>query len=195
MTARSRKAPIAVLAALAVLVLAGCGESHTRVTTGTYAGESGANAPYLNVGSLIYQVQLSRQLNPYNNEDAAYLEGLPPGLRKLPPGEEWFAVFLQVYNETNYPQLASTMITVSDTQRNIYYPIPLPASNMFAYQGGHVPGKGQIPVPGTAERAFGTQGQLLLFRIPVVALDNRPLELKVIDPLNPKGYASAELDV
>ena len=71
------------------------------MTTGTYAGESGANAPYLNVGPLIYQVQLSRELNPYNIEDSAYLQGLTPAQRQLEPGQEWFAVFMQVYNNTS----------------------------------------------------------------------------------------------
>ncbi len=84
-----------------MLALSACSDnSHTRVTTGTYAGESGQNAPYLNVGPLIYEVQLSRELNPYDTEDSTYLSGLTPAQRKLSPGEEWFAVFLQVYNES-----------------------------------------------------------------------------------------------
>ena len=83
---------------MAVFALGACGDSHTRVTTGTYAGESGANAPYLNVGPLVYEVQLSRELNPSNIEDAAYLQGLTPAEAQLEPGQEWFGVFMQVYN-------------------------------------------------------------------------------------------------
>src|SRR5690349_6007993 len=85
------------LGLLSALALGACGNSETKVTTGTYAGESGQNAPYLNVGPLIYEVQLSRQLNPANVEDAAYLQGLTPVQRALAPGQEWFAVFIQVY--------------------------------------------------------------------------------------------------
>ena len=195
MPARLRTAPVALLAVLAALVLGGCGDSHTRVTTGTYAGESGANAPYLNVGPLIYEVQLSRQLNPFNNEDSAYLQGVPPALAKLEPGKQWFAVFLQVYNDTNRPLRASNAIWITDTQRNVYHPIVPAATNMFGYRPRRVPGKGELPVPGTAERAFGTQGEMLLFKIAIVSLDNRPLELKVADPQDPKRFASAELDV
>ena len=66
----ARNALVAVAAVLAALALGACGDSHTRVTTGTYAGASGKNAPYLNVGPLIYEVQISRELNPYNSEDA-----------------------------------------------------------------------------------------------------------------------------
>ncbi len=96
-----RKFTLAASVLLAVLVLGACGDSHTRVTTGTYAGESGKNAPYLNVGPLIYEVQLSRELNPANVEDASYLQGLTPAQAKLAPGEEWFGVFIQVYNNTS----------------------------------------------------------------------------------------------
>jgi len=71
MSSHLRKSPLAILALLALLALGGCGDSHTRVSTGTYAGESGKNAPYLNVGPLLYEVQLSRELNPANIEDAA----------------------------------------------------------------------------------------------------------------------------
>jgi len=64
MSSRLRKLPLVLGALLAALLLAACGDSHTKVSTGTYAGEGGKNAPYLNVGPLIYEVQLSRQLNP-----------------------------------------------------------------------------------------------------------------------------------
>ena len=99
MSVRLRKIPLAALAVAAVLLMGACSDnSHTKVTTGTYAGESGQNAPYLNVGPLIYEVQLSRQLNPTNSEDMSYLRGLTPAQRQLAPGQEWFAVFMQVYN-------------------------------------------------------------------------------------------------
>ena len=195
MPRRPRSLSLLVLLALAPILLGACGSSHSRVTTGTYAGENGAGAPYLNVGPLVYEVQISRQLNPYDTEDMNYLRGLTPAQRALSPGEEWFGVFLQVYNETDRRLVASNSIDITDTQKNVYRPLSLPRTNVFAYHGGAVPGKGQLPVPGTPERAFGTQGELLLFKIPVVALDNRPLELRIADPENPARSASAELDV
>ena len=118
MSSRPRKLPFAVLALLAALALGACGDSHTKVTTGTYAGESGANAPYLNVGPLVYEVQLSRELNPYAVEDSAYLQGLTPAQRKLGPGQEWFGVFIQVYNDTSAPIQSASELTVTDTQGN-----------------------------------------------------------------------------
>jgi hypothetical protein len=181
---------------LAALGLSACSDdSHTRVTTGTYAGESGQNAPYLNVGPLIYEVQLSRELNPSDTEDASYLAGLTPAQRLLRPGEEWFAVFLQVYNESSAPHPATRNLTISDTEKNVYSPI-LPAfTNEFAYRGGLLAAKGRIPALNTVAANGPTQGALLLYKIKVVSLDNRPLELKIVDALDPSQTASAELDV
>jgi hypothetical protein len=195
MSSRLRKPLLAILALLAVLALGACGNADTRVTTGTYAGESGQNAPYLNVGPLIYEVQLSRQLNPANIEDATYLRGLSPVERNLAPGQEWFAVFMQVYNHSSTSLPAATNLTISDTQNNIYVPIVPDATNEFAYRGGLVPAKSQLPLPETVAGSGATQGALLLYKIQVVSLDNRPLELKIVDPTNPTQTASAELDV
>jgi hypothetical protein len=193
---RNPRASLLVLLLVPVLALSACSDdSHTRVTTGTYAGESGQNAPYLNVGPLIYEVQLSRELNPYDTEDATYLTGLTPAQRKLAPGEEWFAVFMQVYNESSVPHPATTNISISDTQENVYTPITPALTNEFAYRGGLLAPKGRIPALDTTAANSPTQGALLLFKIKIVSLDNRPIEIKIGDPLDPAESASAELDV
>lgn len=190
-----RKLPLVLCALLAVLAVSACGDMHTRVTSGTYAGESGANAPYLNVGPLEYEVQLSRQLNPANSEDARYLQGLTPEQSKLEPGQEWFAVFMQVYNNTHQPHPASDSITISDTQNNEYSPIVPGETNPFAYRAGTVQANNQIPEAGTTAADDPAQGLVLLYKIEVVSLDNRPLELKIVSPEDPSVSASAELDV
>jgi hypothetical protein len=195
MSSRLRKSLLAVCALIAVLALSACGDSHTKVSTGTYAGESGANAPYLDVGPLEYEVQLSRELNPTNSEDAAYLQGLSASERSLAPGQEWFAVFVQVYNNTSKAQPASNDLTISDTQGNTYIPLVPDPVNPFAYRGGLVPANSQIPPPDTTADSGPTEGALLLFKIQTVSLDNRPLELKITDPTDPAQTASAELDV
>ena len=195
MSSRLRKLPLLALVILAAAGLSACGDSHTRVSTGTYAGESGANAPYLNVGPLLYEVQLSRKLNPFNVEDASYLQGLTPTQAALEPGQEWFAVFLQVYNIHNQSEPAADAITISDTQNNVYSPITPEATNPYAYHAQLVSAKGQLPEPETAAYYGPTQGVLLLFKIQVVSLDNRPLELKIVNPEDPAESASAELDV
>jgi len=192
---RPCKFTLLALALLAALLLSACGDSHTKVSTGTYAGESGQNAPYLDVGPLSYEVQLSRELNPTNSEDAAYLQGLSESERKLGPGQEWFAVFVQVYNNSSQAYPSATELTISDTQGNTYTPVAPSQINPFAYRPALVPAKGQLPIPDTTANSGPTQGALLLYRIQTVSLDNRPLELKIVDPSDPTQTASAELDV
>jgi hypothetical protein len=195
MSSRMRKLPLLALALLASVALAACGDSHTRVTTGTYAGESGKNAPYLDVGPLAYEVQLSRELNPYDVEDAQYLKGLTPAERKLEAGQEWFAVFIQVYNNDSHPAPSATDFTVTDTQENVYTPLPLGPENQFGYHAETILRNSRLPALDTIAANGPTQGALLLFKIQTVSLDNRPLILKIVDPQNAAETASAELDV
>jgi hypothetical protein len=190
-----RKLSPVLCAVIAAAALSACGDSHTKVTTGTYAGESGQNAPYLDVGPLVYEVQLSRELNPTNSEDATYLNGLSAEQSKLGPGEEWFAVFMQVYNNGSAQHPASTSLSISDTQGATYTPIVPEKTNEFAYRGGFVAVKGQLPPPDTTANYGPTQGSMLLFKIKLASLDNRPLELKIVDPEDAAQSASAELDV
>ncbi|HUB72837.1 MAG TPA: hypothetical protein VL979_02220 [Solirubrobacteraceae bacterium] len=195
MPSRLRKVQLLLPALLAVLLVSGCGDSHTRVSTGTYAGEGGVDAPYLNVGPLIYQVQLSRELNPADSEDAQYLKGLTAEQSKLEPGQEWFAVFMQVYNNGSRSHTASDQLTLSDTQENVYLPVVPDETNPFAYRGVSVPADNQLPLPGTIADDDPAQGLVLLYKIQIVSLDNRPIELKIVDPEDPSQTASAELDV
>jgi hypothetical protein len=190
-----RKPMLFAVVAVALLLLAGCGESHTRVTAGTYAGESGKNAPYLDVGPLAYEVQLSRQLSPFDTEDAAYLRGLAPAQRALTNEQEWFGVFLQVFNRTKESETAASEVTVTDTQGNVYRPVLPDQSNSFVYRGGTVAPGGTLPVPDSVAAAGPTQGALLLFKIQIASLSNRPLTIKIVDPTDATQTASAELDV
>jgi hypothetical protein len=195
MSSRLRKPILALPAVLAAVALGACGDSHTKVTTGTYAGESGANAPYLDVGPLKYEVQLSRELNPTNSEDSSYLKGLGAAESKLEPGQEWFAVFVAVYNGTGRSERAAETMTISDTQGNVYAPIVPSSVNDYAYRGGVVLAKEQLPPPDTTQYFGPTQGSLLLYKIKLISLDNRPLELKITNPEDLAESVKAELDV
>jgi hypothetical protein len=195
MSSRLRKSTLLALVLFAAFALSACGDSHTKVSTGTYAGESGVNAPYLDVGPLVYEVQLSRELNPFDSEDANYLQGLTPPEQKLEAGQEWFGVFLQVFNNGSEDHTAATDIAITDTQGNRYIPIIPGAVNPFAYRAGSVPAKGRLPLPNSIASQGTTQGALLLFKIQVVSLDNRPLKLKIVDPDDEAETATAELDV
>jgi hypothetical protein len=195
MFSRLRKLLPALLAASAVLALSACGNADTKVTTGTYAGENGVGAPYLNLGQLVYQIQLSRELNATDVEDAGYLQGLTPAERALAPGQEWFGVFVQVYNNHSVQFPAAMSMTISDTQGNVYTSLPPNPANSYAYRGGLVPAKGEIPTPDSTASFGPTQGALLLYKLHLASLDNRPLKIKIANPLDPAETVSAELDV
>jgi hypothetical protein len=184
-----------MLPVLALLALAGCGSSHSRVSSGTYAGESGANAPYLDVGPLTYEVQLSRQLSPFDTEDAPYLRGLTAAQSALTSEQEWFGVFVQVYNHSSAAHPAATALTISDTQGNVYSPLATGAANQFTYRAATLPAKGMLPILDSVAAAAPTQGALLLYKIQIASLNNRPLKLTIVDPEDPSQRASAELDV
>ena len=177
MSSRLRKLPLLALVLLAAFALGACGDSHTKVTTGTYAGESGANAPYLDVGPLTYQVQISRELNPYDVEDASYLQGVPPAERQLKPGQEWFGVFIQVYNNSSLAHPAASDLTIS---RYAGQPLPAdrarrrPTSSPIA--AASCPPKAGFPMLDSIPSNGPTQGALLLFKIDIASLDNRPAE-------------------
>lgn len=182
-------------AALAAIGLSACGNADMRQTSGTYAGENGAAAPYLNVGNLVYQVQISRSLNPWEAEDSAYLVGLPSDGKELQRGEMWLGVFMQVFNETKAPQQAASEVTISDAEGHVYHPIEPKHGNIFAYRPGIVPAKGEIPAPDTAASYNATGGALLIYKIKLESLENRPLTIHIFDPEDPAEKASAELDV
>lgn len=195
---RLRKPAAVAAAALTAVALAACGNANNRETTGSYAGEGGVAAPYLSVGSLVYNVQISRALNPYDTEDKAYLEGVPQSERELQPGEEWFAVFIKVYNETGSPHTDAALgeLTVSDTEGgHVYHPVVTSSYNLYTYRQSTIRGKGEIPLPGSTAYSGPIGGALLLYKIKMESLEYRPLTLHIVSPTNPSETASAELDV
>ena len=84
---------------------------------------------------------------------------------------------------------------IFDTQGNTYLPLVPAGHNSFVYSGGTVEGKERLPVLNTVASNGATQGTMLLFKIQTVSLDNRPLELRIVDPTDTAETATAELDV
>ena len=56
--------------------------------------------PYFWSGPVTYQVQVSRQLNPFSFSDVQYLAGVKDA-QQLGPNEFWYGVFLWAKNQTN----------------------------------------------------------------------------------------------
>ncbi len=179
-----------VIVACAAVLLAGCSTGDT--TNNRSAGNEGV---YVDLGHLKYQVQLSRQLNPYDNEDSSYLLGLGKADQALTPTQTWFGVFMIAVNKHSQAYPASHSFYITDTQGVTYRPTPVPGGNPFAYHAQLVPGDDQLPTRGSAADSGPTNGLVLLFKIPIATFDNRPLVLHIVDPNDPHSAAIVELDV
>jgi hypothetical protein len=185
-------------ALLAVLLasggLAACGDhpnEHASVVTAANEGL------YLSIGELKYQVQSSRQLNPNDVEDKAFLEGVPADQRALKPNEVWFGVFLQVENQGSTAMRPYGDIEIDDTQDEVFKPLTLDPSNPFAYRPNDlIPAKQILPLQDTPAYNSVNRGSMLLFKLTLTALDNRPLELKIVGTTaTPEQTGIIELDV
>jgi len=186
--------------ALLALVAAGCGtkgEEKDPVREGIATDLAG----------LDYNVFITRQLNPKSVEDKDYFNGpeeseecaqkaTPP---QLTPEERvqrcptnLYGVFIQVCNETSdgAPKAAREATSIEgrefagdfeieDAQGNKFEPLPMPPTNVFAYRARPLRKGDCIPAAGSAAFSSPTAGALLVFRIPVAATENRPLELSV----------------
>ena len=170
--------PLAVLAALLVSGgLAACGKHHDEDAKIQHIEGEGF---YLSLGELKYQVQGSRQLNPDDTQDKALLAGIPAAEQELKDNEVWFGVFMQVENESDEPLRPASDIEIVDTQEDVYKPVELDQSNPFAYRAEDPIEGGDIaPIADTPAFNTANQGSLLLFKLTLDAIDNRPLELKM----------------
>ncbi|MDA0184956.1 hypothetical protein OJ997_31925 [Solirubrobacter phytolaccae] len=174
------------LAAVVALGLSGCGDKHA------FNHEAETEGEYVDVGNLVYQVQMSRFLNPSDREDREYLTGLPAGVSPTLPGDEtWFGVWMRVKNYTNETIQPAEDISVLDTEENRYEPVPLAESNPFAYNPRPLGADQVLPLPDTAAASGPIQGSLILYRLKTDSLQNRPLKLEIEKP----GSETAEIDL
>ena len=188
--ARSLRLTVLAVLAAGALAAAGCGAS-SETGIQTAATDEGQ---YLEVGGLKYQVQISRQLNPTDNEDRSYLIGTPSGVQPA-PGEVWFAVFMRVENDGNRPERATTDYTITDTQDNTFRPVPLSSQNVFAYRAHTLQPGELMPLANSAAATDPIQGSLLLFKLKTDDLQNRPLTLHIAEGGASGRTASVELDL
>jgi hypothetical protein len=170
-----RLASVLILALAVIPALSGCTRHHE-----TPEGE-GQNVV---VDGLTYNVFITRELNLRDPEDHDYYQG-----PEAPPGFNYYGVFIQVCNDVNHTHGgASTPVShfrIIDTRDRQYNPVVLPANNIFAYRPRPLSAKQCVPTPGSAAATGPIGGSLLLFKIPVAAIENRPLDLEI----NPQGPA------
>ncbi len=159
---------MALVAALLVgLVLSGC-DTDPEADLSVDEGEP------VKLGDLLYNVQISRFLNPSDHEDKAYLVGQPP-----PPNDKFYlGVFMQIQNESDTAQEVPTDFKVVDTVGTEFKPIP--SNSLFALDlGGQVGGNDQLPEPESTAANGPIQGSMVLFLIDENATEDRPLTLDI----------------
>ena len=162
-------APVALLLGLIVALVAGCGEEEKT---------SGSEGELIHVGDAVYQVQLSRLLNPEQRPDDEYLRGQPPLTRT----QDYLGTFLTISNEGKASYSPPRDMKVVDTQGNQYLPLGTPQAS-FGLDFGHPIAPDQKAPPPDSPAAAGPEGgALVLFRVKSEsATDNLPLYLEVPD--------------
>jgi hypothetical protein len=171
------------------LALCACGSSGNL----HYADNLGPG--YVKVGRLFYQVQLSRELNRFSDEDSNYLQGLSKAQLQLPISDEWFGVFMQAYNTTSATLTPASEYYITDTLNNRYTPLVNPDPNAFTYVPLAIPPGGQLPSITSSAYASWTSGEVLLFKLPYSTLALRPLTLHIVEPGDPGNQSEIELDL
>jgi hypothetical protein len=178
------KNPRRLLTALCAIVLAvgvsACGNKVAHPHAEVFVDGSASSGFYIDAGKITYQVQISRELNPYNTEDKTYIQGLPAADLSLSPSQVWFAVFLRGMNQSNGKATTTGRFTITDTQGNTYHPLPLnSAENDLAWTPTLL--RPQQTQPRADSPAFydATQGAELLFKMNDSAYSNRPLLLNI----------------
>ncbi len=182
---------LALLACLLAALVALTGCENTREHN---AGREGLPEE---IGHIEYNVYITRELNLKDVEDQGYYQG-----PEAPPGYALYGVFLQACNpneDVNAPHwLAASRFEIEDTQGNKFTPLPLPASNIWAYKARALKQNACIPKRGSLAASGPTNGSLLIFKLPLQSLENRPLDLIITSPPDPNGERDEgriELDV
>ncbi|MHB8656643.1 MAG: hypothetical protein ACYC91_01615 [Solirubrobacteraceae bacterium] len=163
---------VVLIGLLIVLGLAACGHKEAHPTVADNEGF------YVDAGPITYEVQISRELNPYSTEDRNYLTGVTATAPK--PDEEWFAIFMWAKNQTKHPATTTDSFDIVDTQGNTYHPVIINAqANPFAWTAEKLQPGAVEPGPDTVASFGPTQGGELLFKLNQSAYANRPLTLEI----------------
>jgi hypothetical protein len=184
MTLRVPRLAALACAIVGVIALSGC--ENTRENK---AGREGLPAE---VGHVDYNVYITRELNLRDVEDRGYYQG-----PEAPPGFALYGVFLQACNPSstvNAPHwMSSANFQVEDTQGNTFRPLQLPLNDIWAYHPQPLKENACIPKKGSLASSGPTAGSLLIFKLPLTTLENRPLDLRITAPPNASGQRESKL--
>ncbi|HET9074996.1 MAG TPA: hypothetical protein VFN48_10485 [Solirubrobacteraceae bacterium] len=183
-----------VAAVAAALLLSGCSLTGRTVLGGITQNQLSAGVePYFNVGGVTYQIQESRQLNPYSN-DVEFFSGLKSA-QSIPASDFWYGVFLWAKNQNPRALTTSDHFVLTDSAGNAYTPTPLnPKVNPFVWTAQTLAHNDIEPNADSIAGQNPIGGGLVLFRLPQSAYQNRPLTLHIYAQGASKGD-SVSLDL
>jgi hypothetical protein len=186
-----RRLWILACALVVAIAVAACGSSSSGVTlattqpatlSGHEVGNEVNDGSYIQAGPITYQLQISRELNPFSVQDAWYIKGLPAGFPPPTANQLWYGVFLWAKNQHHKAYRTSDNFKIVDTQGDTYYPIKLdPALNPYVWTSQLLPYEGTYPVEDSVQSLGESQGGLLLFKLNSSAYANRPLTFYILD--------------
>jgi hypothetical protein len=174
----------AVLAAAAIVLgvlLSGCNTSPENASE-VIEGQG------IKLGDLLYNVQITRILNPDDAEDKAYLVGQQP-----PSSDEYYlGVFMRVVNEGSASAQVPSDFKIVDTVGDSFAPIP--SNSLFALKLGDTIHEGdELPELESTAANGPIEGSMVLFRIDGAAIQDRPLTLEI--PSSDGSTGEVELDI
>jgi hypothetical protein len=173
----------------------GLGNKESRPQNVSQAIISAGDEPYFYAGPVTYQVQITRQLNPYATEDRQYLIGVPSSDLSLAPDQLWFGVFMWAKDQTTANVTTTDTFTITDSEGTTYDPVPVnPTLNPYAWTSQTLVPGGTEPGPDTTASEGPTQGGLVLFKLNDSVYSNRPLTLHIYAPGQAKS-SSVSLDL
>jgi hypothetical protein len=166
----------------ALLAVASCGNQKELTQ-----GEEG---DYVHAGDAVYQVQLTRLLNPRQRPD----DTLVRGQVKLPSDEQFLAVFLKIKNEGDRAYSPPRDLKVVDSEGNQYLPLDATQSGFGLDFAEALAPHGKAPPPNSPAAEGPSHAAMVLFRVKnTSATDNLPLELEV--PTGGDKSSKIRLDV
>lgn len=184
LTKHSLRLPLLAVAAAMALAVSGCGVTNrpAKPTGVSQDALSNGAEPYFWNGPITYQVQVSRQLNPFDSYDVEYLSGVR-GAQSISAQQFWFGVFLWAKNQSGRTATTADRFTITDSNGNVYSATPLnPGLNPYAWTSQKLGPDAIEPVADSAAADGSTGGGLILFKLNQSVYSNRPLTLKVYTP-------------
>lgn len=139
------------------------------------------------IGGIEYELMSGRPIKPADAIDRKIIAGLPAHARRLEHGQMLFGAFIAFTNSSSRALRSADRIELRHDSGRLVRPLPLPASNPYAYTPRVIRPRVRIPGAGSpAAVNLAAGGRLLLFRIPAREYTSGgTFELVIHDPSHP----------